>query len=221
MRIGQRLHTAQYLVGDFVRRRKFKWPGAQRRVAFRAWSDRGFSSPAIPEVKQAVLSRYSRRDVTWIETGTYLGDTTEFLSNLGQFVYTIEPETTFFTRARERFAQTPNVKVVHGRSEEVLAPLIDEIDGAICFWFDGHFSGEGTYQGPSDSPIEHELSQVSTLIHEGRDVTVFVDDVRLFGTIKQYATDENYPSRSWLVNWANNHQLDWYIEHDIFIAWRA
>ena len=40
---------------------------------------RGCSLPAPHFVKQAVLSRNAIKNSVWVETGTYLGDTTKFL----------------------------------------------------------------------------------------------------------------------------------------------
>src|SRR3546814_1862536 len=52
----------------------------QRRAEYRAWHDREFATPLPNDAKRSVLSRYGYPQETWVETGTYLGETTAFLS---------------------------------------------------------------------------------------------------------------------------------------------
>jgi predicted O-methyltransferase YrrM len=54
-------------------------------------------------VKWQVLLNHSIPNAIWIETGTYLGDTTHLLSKHAKFVYTLEPEPTLFRKAEDRF----------------------------------------------------------------------------------------------------------------------
>jgi hypothetical protein len=44
---------------------------------------------------------------------------------------------------------------------------------------------------------------------------VFVDDVRGFSDMTE---TNKYPSKEFLVEWANANDCSWSIEHDIFIA---
>jgi len=167
----------------------------------------------------SVLERFGLPNATWVETGTYFGETTAHLAVAARQVFSIEPDRDFAANAEEKFAKTHNVQILHGLSEELLPGILTAISGPICFWLDGHFSGPGTFQGPVDTPIELELQHIESLIASGREVVVFVDDVRLFGEINQYPSGEIYPHRSLLVNWADRNGMTWTIEHDIFIAW--
>src|SRR6185437_3904476 len=110
--------------------------------------------------KQKVLLRNGLRDATWIETGTFMGDTTNVLSRVARMVYSIEPEPTLFSRAQERFRTISNVKVINGLSEDVLPKLLPTITGDICFWLDGHYSAGITFKGPQDTPIIDELTAI-------------------------------------------------------------
>lgn len=92
--------------------------------------------------------------------------------------------------------------------------VADRVD--ISFWLDGHFSGENTFQGPSDTPIRQELTTIGEHLSDFSRVSVLIDDVRCFNpSVSEYS---NYPDISFLVDWAKSHKLFWTIEHDIFIA---
>jgi hypothetical protein len=183
---------------------------------YQRWRARGFASPASPAVKWAVLERYGRPGDTWVETGTYLGDTTAFLARSAGHVYSIEPGPDLARRARARFAGNGRVTIVEGYSEDHLARLLEGIDGPLSLWLDGHYSAGITQRGPVDTPIRIELDLVARHLARLPRVSVLVDDVRCFEPEDpEYG---QYPTRSWLVGWAEANGLWWTIEHDIFVA---
>ena len=184
----------------------------------KAWKLIGYSPPAPSSVKWCVLGRHGFLAGTWIETGTYMGETTHFLANKAAMVYTIEPEPSLAAKAKLRFSETKNVNVIEGLSEDVLEDLIDLTAEPLSLWLDGHYSAGVTHKGPIDTPIREELRIIASKIAAMKQVAVLVDDFRCFDP-----TDENYadyPKRSWLVEWAENNNLEWTIEHDIFCAYR-
>ena len=188
-------------------------------VALLSWLKRGFSSPAPQFVKWLVLKNWGGKE-TWVETGTYKGETTAELAKYSKMVYSVEASPKFAIEASEKFAKETNIQILSGLSEDRLPELLkslSEVEKAdISFWLDGHFSGENTFQGPADTPIDQELATISNHISEFAVVTVLVDDVRCFNPlISEYS---NYPEITFLTKWANSHNLFWTIEHDIFIA---
>jgi len=184
--------------------------------AYREWADRQFAAPSPHFVKQEVLLRNGLRDATWVETGTYMGDTTSVLSKVARMVYSIEPEPTLFSKAEQKFRNTSNVKIIPGLSEEVFPKLLPTLSGDVCFWLDGHFSGGVTFKGPQETPILDELNAIGQNMAKMGKVLVLVDDIRLFGSANPEFLA--YPSIDSLVDWARKHNLHWHIEHDIFIA---
>jgi hypothetical protein len=163
-----------------------------------------------------VLLRNGLPDSTWIETGTYLGETTRFLAKRSRFVYSLEPEPTLFANAKELFKRTGNVRIINGTSETVLPSLLPTISGKVNFWLDGHYSAGLTFKGPQDSPIGDELSCIAkNLAHFSR-VCVLIDDVRLF--VGNSSENSGYLPLEFLVTWAKDNNLQWHIEHDIFVA---
>lgn len=180
------------------------------------WADRDFAAPSPTFVKQKILLRNGVRDATWIETGTYMGDTTAVLSKVAKMVYSIEPEPTLFSKAEQKFKTTSNVKIINGLSENVFPKLLPTISGDICFWLDGHYSAGVTYKGPQDTPVLDELAFIGQNIKKINKIVVMVDDMRCFNPKNpEYSA---YPPVDALVDWARELNLIWKIEHDIFIA---
>lgn len=186
------------------------------------WKFRSFRSPAPQEVKMNVLDRYAL-DGIWVETGTFMGQTTEYLRSKYSFVYSIEPSKQIYDRALKIFKGKENVKLVLGTSEEQLSSVINEIIEKkfpkVNFWLDGHYSAGITFKGLADTPVLAELSAIENLIQPGVAVSIFVDDVRCFlGICEEY---ETYPSLNVLIAWALKHDLRWTIEHDILILFSS
>ena len=189
---------------------------ADKSTVYRDWADREFAAPSPHFVKQMVLLRNGVRDATWVETGTFMGDTTDVLFKVAKMVYSIEPEPTLFSKAEQKFSHTSNVKIINGLSEDVLTKLLPTISGNICFWLDGHYSGGITFKGPQETPIVDELEAIGRNVAQMGKVVVMVDDIRLFDP--RTPEFSAYPPVDVLVDWARKTNFNWHIEHDIFIA---
>src|SRR6266851_544957 len=160
--------------------------------------------------KQKVLLRNGLRDATWVETGTFMGDTTSVLSRVARMVYSIEPEPALFSKAEQKFRNTSNVKIIKGLSEDVFPKLLPTISGNVCFWLDGHYSAGITFKGPQETPILDELAAVGRYIAQMNKIVVLVDDVRCFDPSNPEFSA--YPPVDVLVDWARKYNLTWYIE---------
>lgn len=181
------------------------------------WRKDGFTTPLPTDAKRSVLSRYGLHGGTWVETGTYLGDTTAFLAGFADRVITLEPAKEIFDRASARFADNSRVEVLNTSSEEAFAELIPSLSGDVSFWLDGHYSGGPTFQGGLDCPLKVELAEIAKNLKRFANVAVLVDDIRLCGPAAN--TDySGYPTLDELVDWARDNKLKWLIEHDIFVA---
>jgi|688.fasta_scaffold677371_1 hypothetical protein len=180
------------------------------------WATRAYAAPSPHFIKEIVLLRNGFPNAIWVETGTYLGQTTKELAKHGLFVYSIEPEPTLYSNASAFFQSFSNVEILRGFSEEILPSLLPKLSGDINFWLDGHYSGGVTQKGPQDTPILDELSCIAGNLRNFGNVCVMIDDIRCFGSsLEEFAS---YPSLKTLVDWAEEHNLGWHIEHDIFIA---
>ncbi len=177
------------------------------------WRRSNYSSPSPQHVKIKVLKSHSLPNATWIETGTYLGDTTSKLAMIANKVISIEPQAELSLFASTRLKRKKNVEVINATSESCIAKVLDGVSGPTCFWLDGHFSGDVTFQGTEVSPISAELSAISSYLTKNK-VVVLIDDFRLFVN----SATTGYPPQSSLVAWAGEKNLFWSVEHDIFIA---
>lgn len=194
------------------------WRPIGRRVELVRYSRRGFCPPAPYIFKLSVLRRYGIEGAAWIETGTFMGATTEFLASLSPRVISIEPSAALAEKARRRLAQMSNVTVICDLSENALPKILLEDFRALNFWLDGHFSEGDTFQGPNDTPIIQELGAIEQNLPRWDHVAVLIDDMRCFEP--KDPKYSSYPSRSFLVDFANRNGLSWTLKHDIFVCWR-
>jgi hypothetical protein len=161
--------------------------GVERNRLVAEWEQAGRPVPPPPEVKQDVLLGYVRRFGlrTFIETGTFFGDTTAAMEPHVDRLVTIEVSPELAARARARFAGQERVRIVEGDSGHVLPTLLDELREPALFWLDGHFSGGITARGDEDTPVRTELRAV--LDHPLKTHVILIDDARDF-------TGGNYPT---------------------------
>lgn len=185
----------------------------------RRWMGRSFEAPSPNWVKRKVIMRLGIRGGTWIETGTYFGDTTACMARTGDRVISIEPQESLHARAKARFARMPNVELLLGSSEQVFPAIMARLSGDATFWLDGHFSGGRTYQSESDTPVRLELEEIARRLPSLGRLCVMVDDIRHFRPEDPGCAD--YPSLDWVVDWCRTHGLRWHVEHDMLVARRG
>ena len=182
------------------------------------WSRRQYDAPSPRLIKRQVLLRNGFSNAIWVETGTFLGETTDFLSKNAKMVYSVEPEPNLFERAQRKFSRSENIKILNGTSELVFPQLLPTLSGAVNFWLDGHYSAGITFKGQKDTPVVEELLAIEANLVNFSEVCVLIDDLRCFKPHKEeYA---HYPTVNHLVDWAGKNMLNWHIEHDIFVAIR-
>jgi len=186
-------------------------------LTLRSWRKSNWTMPTPRPVKWEVLARWGNLSDTWVETGTYLGDTTNYLARQAKHVWTIEPSNELASKAKDRFSQLNNVTVVNGLSENFLSQVLDSINGPLSLWLDGHFSGGITHEGPQETPITQELEILSANLGRFPSMKILIDDFRCFGQLN--ARPSPYPPRTALVEFAAENKLDWTVEQDIFCAW--
>jgi hypothetical protein len=114
----------------------------------------------------------------FVETGTYLGETAEWMARAGFRVWTIELDAALYYKAQSRLARYPGVTVIKGDSAEILPRLLDQLDEPALFWLDAHWSGEETARGAVDSPVMCEVDAIFR--HKVTGHVILIDDARLF-----------------------------------------
>ncbi len=120
---------------------------------------------------------------TFIETGTFMGDTVDIARQVFNQVESIELSKELHEKASARFKHYGNVRVHHGDSATHLPALLAESSGRGLLWLDAHYSEGVTAKGMKNTPILEELHAIK---NTGRtDFVVLIDDLRLFQPVTQ------------------------------------
>jgi hypothetical protein len=170
------------------------------------WRLRGSPPPAPPHLKRAIIAKYVRyhHPSSFIETGTFRGDTVAQIAALVSNVISIELDETLWQAADRRFARRSHVRIMHGDSEKLLASVVVELRGPALFWLDGHYSGRSTALGSSPTPI---MAELETILASDHGHIVLIDDARLFDEINGWPSlaeiedlmTKRRPDATWLV----------------------
>lgn len=195
---------------------RFSAEQARKILEFTEWEVAKFRSPSPQFIKQATIKRNYQLGSVFVETGTYHGSTTSYLSSFAPQVISIEPDLILFNAASKKFSLKENITLYNGASEDVFPELIPSLKGDVTFWLDGHFSGGVTFQAQKDTPICFELEIIEINISNFNSLCVLIDDFRCFNPSSPEFKD--YPTKSFLVDWAIRNSLNWTVENDIFIA---
>lgn len=183
--------------------------------SYTKWKKLNHPVPASARIKREVMRRYAAPDSTWVETGTYHGDTTNSLSKTFPHIYSIEPEYSLFTRACDRFINRKNVTLINSPSETCLGSLLCGLSGPLAFWLDGHASEPGTFHGTEVTPLMKELQYIADNLDRLTEVTIFIDDARLLkGSLGH---QEGYPCLTEILGYAKRYGFLYIIEHDIIV----
>ncbi len=177
---------------------------------------RNFSAPSPTFIKMKTLMLFSNVNGNWVETGTYMGGTTQFLAKRFPAVTSIEPSVYFYNYSKSRLRKTRNVTLLNGTSEDLFESALISAAPVVNVWLDGHFSDGGTFLGSKVSPVEEELAAVQRNLDRFKSLTIFIDDVRLFPR----SNDEGsgYPKFQWVIDWCSRNGFSWQVQNDILIA---
>jgi hypothetical protein len=122
------------------------------------------------------LKRFSLNG--FVETGTYHGETLNYVSRSGVRCTSIELAQELYEVALVRFKDHKNVRLVQGDSAHKLPGILKEIRSPVLFWLDGHYSGGNTASSDVSTPISAELEAI--LSHSVSEHVILIDDARLF-----------------------------------------
>jgi hypothetical protein len=115
------------------------------------------------------------RPTAIVETGTYLGTTTEYMAATGLPVYTIEGHPRHYGFARARLWRKPNVKLYQGDSRIELKKLLDGplkslTSTSLFFYLDAHWN--------EDLPLADEID---IIFGRSLNAVVMIDDFEVPG----------------------------------------
>jgi hypothetical protein len=155
------------------------------------WREQGCTLPPPYTLKRRVMLEYKQQfnSEVFIETGTFMGDTTFEMSKYFDKLYTVEIDRKLFQTATERFKNLPKIKVFQGDGAEALPIVLSNVpkDEKCMFWLDGHYSGSVTGKGDSNTPI---LKEIEAVYQHNNNHVILIDDARLFVGKDDYPTLE-------------------------------
>ena len=179
-----------------------------------SWVSHRTPSPPPHFIKWESFKRYSKTNSDWIESGSFEGKTTTYLSKNYRKVWTIEPSEEIFSGTSHKLKNLQNVVFINDISTNAIPRILKQNDfDVVNFYLDGHFSDLNTFE--NSTPIREELEIIRKNLLSFRQCTIFVDDVRCFGSTRNEFSD--YPNLEYLIAWAKTQGFEWIIEHDMFI----
>lgn len=149
-----------------------------------------------------------------IETGTYLGVTTNRCSFIFDQVYTIELSKELAAKADEFLEKRKNVEVICGDALEILPILMKRVTNKALIFLDGHFSGGDTSKTDVPEPAIAELKILADF--KDKIGAIVIDDFRSFGK------ETGFPLKSELLKSAetyfDNYEIFVHLDQLILVA---
>jgi hypothetical protein len=130
--------------------------------------------PGIPRSLAAFIQREFNIS-SFVETGTYMGETADWAAGLFKDVYTIELSETFYKKSVEKYGDRPNIRFLQGSSLSVLSDLLKGNLPISLFWLDAHFSEGGTAGEEIQCPL---LDEIRIILKKNARHFIFIDDAR-------------------------------------------
>jgi len=161
---------------------------------------------------------------TFIETGTYHGETSIIASNLGfKQIISIELQPHLLSIASNLY-KGYNIQFYLGDSPTILEQILPSIDTKITFWLDAHMDDCNIipYVTPNirKCPLLEELKIISQ--SKRNDHIILIDDIRLFGIGGVWAEQLTLQTvTKELYNINSNYKIsfiDGYVDNDIIVA---
>ncbi|MDH5300719.1 MAG: FkbM family methyltransferase [Gammaproteobacteria bacterium] len=138
-----------------------------------------------------LLKKFTGIDV-FIETGTFLGETTALASKIFSTVHSIELSEDLYNKAKKKFNTNNKISIHQGESGDVLNNVLPGINKPIIFWLDAHYSEVQTAKGKKNTPIIEELLAIK---NSGvKESIILIDDLRCF-------VDDKYVKRESLTGY--------------------
>lgn len=115
----------------------------------------------------------------FIETGTFMGCTTDTAAQIFKEVYSIELDNWLYQEATRNFQNRSNIHLYQGDSKSVLNKILPNLKNKkILIYLDAHWSGAGTACGDETTPILGELQNIKN--NNITNIVIVIDDIRYF-----------------------------------------
>jgi hypothetical protein len=136
----------------------------------------GIVRMGVPEdVAQFISDKYNVD--TFVETGTFHGDTAVWASQKFKSVKTVEFSKEIYDATTAKHGAVPNIEFLFGDSRDHIKNLAATLKQPALFWLDAHWCGVNSYGKEDQCPLIDELT---FLMDSGVDHFILIDDARLF-----------------------------------------
>ncbi len=155
------------------------------------WISSGMKPPPPQVVKRERIIKEGREANAkiFVETGTYMGNTVEYVENNFEKIYTIEVDSDLHMFNENYSGKEGKIEFILGDSKDKLKKVLKKIGNKkAIFWLDAHCSEGITSMGESYTPILDEIRDIERHSSEG---TILIDDLRLFKSDKRYPSIED------------------------------
>lgn len=115
---------------------------------------------------------------TFVETGTWHGETIFGVERFFDKLYTIEIKKELYEEAVERYAGN-KITFINGDSSIEMEKLVKTLEDNVVFFLDGHWSKMDTGMGEKEIPLIEEIQAINKYFKKA--AIIIIDDLRLFG----------------------------------------
>lgn len=116
---------------------------------------------------------------TFVETGTWKGDSAVWAAGVFDKVTTVELSPVFYQKSKERLDGLPNVSLYQGDSRLLMIEICRKLRRPTLFWLDAHWTGDmGIEDENGPCPVMYEIDAINRLMKATH--VIMVDDHRLF-----------------------------------------
>ncbi len=170
------------------------------------WNETNYKYSLINKVR----SHYKIKN--FVETGTYMGDTSLALSSYFENIFTVELNKKLYERSLKRLKKCDNVFCYNLSSEIFLKKIISKIKNQSIFFLDAHYSGPGTSKGSSTFSCLKELKEINK--SKIKNHIIIIDD------ISDFSSFENNEKLSKIISALEkiSKNYKFYFEYDMLFA---
>jgi hypothetical protein len=134
----------------------------------------GIMQPYFPKEMAIKLAKIAKASV-FIETGTFMGDTTKWASARFKDVHTIELSESLYNQVKNELLEKGNITPHLGDSRDILPKILANINNNIVFWLDGHYSAGVTAGKDDPCPL---LKELEIILSRNNEDIILIDDAR-------------------------------------------
>ena len=151
-------------------------PAKKALVARRRIKSMGIVRMGVPTELVLHLTNL-RKCETFVETGTYQGETASWAAQHFTHVITVENSLSLYEETSTRLKEKQNIEFRFGDSRTQMAAIVQDLKSPAVFWLDSHWCGGSSYGADDQCPI---LDELRILNQSDIEHLILIDDARLF-----------------------------------------